>query len=87
MSNNVKPAFDCTGPSSCSVCVHGHDLEPWAGSPVVCTPQKKAHPHDYCCTGFRLVTAVELDERTAAKFGKPNAQGDSLPPGKDTDGH
>ena len=57
--------------NNCSVCVHGHDLDPREGSMVVCVPQHKAYPPGYCCTGFRKITSVEVDERTNAKFGKP----------------
>jgi len=57
----------------CSVCVHGHDLDPRRDSMVVCGPQQKAHPADYCCTGFRRITSAEIDEKTAARFGKPNS--------------
>ena len=58
--------------TDCSVCVHGHDLDPREGSIVVCTPQHKAHDPLYCCTGFRRITLAEIDERTAARFGTPN---------------
>jgi hypothetical protein len=57
--------------SRCSTCTHGHDLDPTAESWVVCTPQKKAHPPDYCCTGFRRVTIEELHERQEARLGRP----------------
>jgi hypothetical protein len=58
--------------TDCSVCVHGHDLEPLEGSFVVCTPQHKAHDPRYWCTGFRRITLAEIDERTAATCGTPN---------------
>jgi hypothetical protein len=65
--------------ADCSVCVHGHDLDPRASSMVVCTPQHKAHDPRHCCSGFRHITIIEIDERSNAKFGKPNIEitGDS----------
>lgn len=55
---------------NCSTCVHGYDLVGISeGSPVFCGPQKKVRPHWYCCTGFRVITFKELDERRMAYFG------------------
>lgn len=54
---------------NCSVCVHGHNLDYRDDSEVVCGPQHKVHAATYCCSGFRRITTVEVDERKAAKFG------------------
>ena len=69
MSSQIISNSEC----DCSVCVHGHDLDPRKNSMVVCGPQRKAHDAAYCCTGFRRITIVEIDEKADARFGKPNA--------------
>jgi len=56
--------------TDCSVCVHGHDIDHMEDSIVACAAQRKVHDPRYCCTGFRRVTLKELDERTAAQFGR-----------------
>ena len=61
----------------CSVCVHGHDLDPRQDSMVVCGPQQQAHDAMYCCTGFRRITIAELNEKADARFGKPNAESET----------
>ena len=79
MRGNATRAAGISAPA-CSMCVHGHDLDPREGSMVVCTPQHKAHDPHYCCTGFRRITLAEIDERTAAMFGTPNGAAASRAP-------
>ena len=66
------PAIPCRRSESarCETCVHGHDIDIHTNSMVACGPQGKAHDPNHCCTGWRRVTTIELEERRAARFGR-----------------
>ena len=54
---------------SCEICTHGYDTGTDKGSDVFCAPKRKTVSFDHVCSGFRLITRSELDERTTAWLG------------------